>query len=497
MDAPGYSTPAAKTASGPEPTGKGESLQIPPTPTWHSNPAEAEADHIADRAQAGDADAFRAVYRSPAPETELQYVPAALRPSLFSPGSAGAALSPGDRSALDATGFQRPEDLRIHDSAKTHRLNVLLRTRSFTIGNHILMGAGETQDDESRRRLIYHEAAHSRQQIRSGRPALQPTLDDAKVTAMDNWSLEVNSRAEVAEVVGNLLLNQSERDELLEAFNRNNPDPIEAPARPPAPAAVPMATSVGPEREFTAEDRWKPLIAWVQENHSAFLQRVQSVTPKIYVRTPGRNQAEWQRTRASSIGNPEGMSFIYIPIPSEKKRNEEQILMELHNLERTKRFDNLDERARKGEVSETDYTQRSERLEWESINGTVAALNRPTAYHRVHGEALHNWNLYREWFLHNPAGQEHARIHHANFRRYAPGPGPAQAAAAVPATTPETPDEPPLKKRRTGVATSTAAPALNALSALFAAYSENTEDEAPAASSSDPKQTNKKRQRDS
>jgi hypothetical protein len=85
--------------------------------------------------------------------------------------------SPGHPLDSDARAFMEPRlgrslgDVRIHDDAQAASSAALVRARAYTVGRHVVFGAGEHTASESGRRLLAHELAHVVQQD-SGNPAL-------------------------------------------------------------------------------------------------------------------------------------------------------------------------------------------------------------------------------------------------------------------------------------------------------------------------------------
>ncbi len=91
-----------------------------------------------------------------------------------SPAGPGQGLPGHLRSGFEPAYGQRFDQVRVHTDAESAHAAAGLAARAYTIGNHIVFGAGQYDpDSRTGQRLIAHELAHVVQQSSTGAPAVQ------------------------------------------------------------------------------------------------------------------------------------------------------------------------------------------------------------------------------------------------------------------------------------------------------------------------------------
>ncbi len=131
-----------------------------PTLSMPSDPLEREADAIADRVMRSPAgNPAVAGSHSRAPGSAATHTPGVL------PQDGGRVLDASTRQAMEprfGTGFG---SVRIHDGSSAAVFAERFSARAYTVGEHVVFGAGEYQPHgDAGRRLIAHELAHVVQQ---------------------------------------------------------------------------------------------------------------------------------------------------------------------------------------------------------------------------------------------------------------------------------------------------------------------------------------------
>lgn len=134
------------------------------------DPAEREADAIADRVMAGDAPASAASSSTPSAAPVARAKPAGgTMPVGGAAASAVGALGGGkpmpasDRAFFEPRLGQDLSHVRLHDGPDAEAAASGLGARAFTIGSDIVFGRGEYGSDHTARHLLAHELAHVQQ----------------------------------------------------------------------------------------------------------------------------------------------------------------------------------------------------------------------------------------------------------------------------------------------------------------------------------------------
>jgi hypothetical protein len=134
------------------------------------DPAEREADAIADRVMAGDAPASAASSPPPPTAPVARAKPAGgTMPVGGAAASAVGALGGGkpmpasDRAFFEPRLGQDLSHVRLHDDPGAEAAASSLGARAFTIGSDIVFGRGEYGTDHTARHLLAHELAHVQQ----------------------------------------------------------------------------------------------------------------------------------------------------------------------------------------------------------------------------------------------------------------------------------------------------------------------------------------------
>lgn len=132
------------------------------------DPAEAQADRVADAVMAGASCPLCAAGASPCPSCAAKARRKPRAGAAPAPGGVsrlglgdGRALAPRERSRFESAFGMDLGDVRVHDDARAARNADAMAARAFSVGEHVAFAAGEHQPHTPEgQRLLAHELAH-------------------------------------------------------------------------------------------------------------------------------------------------------------------------------------------------------------------------------------------------------------------------------------------------------------------------------------------------
>ncbi|HSL71949.1 MAG TPA: DUF4157 domain-containing protein, partial [Longimicrobiales bacterium] len=167
----------------------------------------------------------------------------------------GAPIDPAERVWLESRFGHDFSRVRVHDDARAAESADAVNARAYTVGSHVVFGAGEYQRGSTEsRKLLAHELAHVVQQSgaprESGKAAPQPGLQMAAATAIggehDPEELEAEAVAErVTQGLahGNAPPALAQKPGMLQRVARANAPTLNLAVAPAAPVTAPARAS--------------------------------------------------------------------------------------------------------------------------------------------------------------------------------------------------------------------------------------------------------------
>jgi hypothetical protein len=106
--------------------------------------------------------------------------------------SGGAPLADGTRGLMEARFGHDFSRVKVHDGASAALSAAAVRARAYTVGSHVVFGAGQYRPDTpAGQRLLAHELTHVVQQGATGAAGAGPAADPAKAGSLQRTAFEI------------------------------------------------------------------------------------------------------------------------------------------------------------------------------------------------------------------------------------------------------------------------------------------------------------------